>query len=144
MPPFCPFSKPAAGFTLIELMVVVAILAVLGLVVATNVFPYLTESRQVVARTNIETLKNAVLNYKMKHYALPEKLHLLLEPDEKNADQPYLESKDLLYDPWERELHYIVFSSTEFEIKSLGADNAEGGDGEARDISSKDSKYDDE
>lgn len=47
-------------------MVVVAILGVLGLVVATNVFPCLIDTGQTVARTNIETMKNAVQNYRMK------------------------------------------------------------------------------
>jgi general secretion pathway protein G len=128
------------AFTLIELMVVVAILGVLGLVVATNVFPYFTQSQQTVAKTNIETLKAAVQKFKLDNFRLPETLEVLLEPNEKNASEPYIEDYDMLLDPWENEYVYIVESKTKFEIKSLGADGVEGGEGEDVDISSRDTR----
>jgi len=132
---------PAGGFTLIELMVVVAILGVLGLVVATNVFPSFTKSQQVVARTNITTLKNAILKFKLDNNKLPDTLDALLEPNENNADEPYIDDPDLLLDPWDNPYIYTVESRTRFEIKSLGADNVEGGSGEDVDISSKDTRW---
>lgn len=135
-------SRSTIGFTLIELMVVVAILGVLGLVVATNVMPYFTRSQQTVAKTNIDTLKATVQKYRLDNFRLPDNLQILLEPNEHNADEPYLESTDILFDPWGNEFLYIVESSKSFEIKSLGSDNVEGGDGDARDISSKDTRHD--
>lgn len=134
-------SRSSKGFTLIELMVVVAILGVLGLVVATNVFPYFTKSQQTVAKTNITTLKAAVQTYRLHNFRLPDSLNVLLEPNENNADEAYLESTDSLFDPWGNEFLYIVESSKSFEIKSLGSDNVEGGEGDARDISSKDTRH---
>jgi len=129
--------KSKQAFTLIELMVVVAILGVLGLVVATNVFPYFAKAQKTVARTNIETLKASVQKYKLDNFRLPETLELLLEPNEKNANEPYIEDYDMLLDPWENEYVYIIESKTKFEIKS---DGIEGGEGEDVDISSKDSR----
>jgi len=129
------------GFTLIELMVVVAILGVLGLVVATNVLPYLTRSQQTAAKANIKTLSAALKAYKLNNFHYPENLEVLLEPDEKNADEPYLEGDSILYDPWDFPYIYFLEGKSSFEIKSLGADNVEGGTGEDTDISSRDSKH---
>jgi len=135
-------SRSTKGFTLIELMVVVAILGVLGLVVATNVMPYFTKSQQTVAKTNIDTLKATIQKYRLDNFRLPDSLQVLLEPNENNADEAYLENADILFDPWGNEYLYIIESSNSFEIKSLGSDNVEGGDGNARDISSKDTRQD--
>ena len=84
------------GFTLIELMVVVAILGVLALIVAQNVLPYFTESQQTVAKTNISTLKNAVNAYRLKHFRYPDSLDVLCQPDEKFNNEPYLENEEAL------------------------------------------------
>jgi general secretion pathway protein G len=139
-------SRPGGkkGFTLIELMVVVAILGVLGLVVATNIFPAIGKTKQTVARSNIEALKGAVQTYKLANNKIPETLDQLTEPDPKNMDEPYLEDADLLFDPWDFPYQYLVESRSKFEIKSLGADGLEGGEGEDADISSKDSRRDTE
>jgi general secretion pathway protein G len=123
------------GFTLIELMVVVAILGVLGLIVAQNVMPYFAESQQTVAKTNIETLKNAVLAYKLKNFRYPTSLNDLLQPDEKFNNEPYIQSEEALLDPWGTPYHYVLMSG-KFEIISYGEDGMEGGEGAAADISS--------
>jgi general secretion pathway protein G len=128
------------AFTLIELMVVVAILGVLGMVVATNVFPYFWEGQQTVTRTNIKTLAAEITKYRFHHFRLPEDLDALLQPNEKNMDQPYIENADLLLDPWGYDYIYVIENDAGFEIKSLGSDQTEGGEGAAQDISSKDSR----
>ncbi len=133
-------SKTSRGFTLIELMVVVAILGVLGMIVAKSVFPAFTKTQQTVARTNIETLKQAIQMYRLNNYRIPDNLEILLEPDEKNAGESYLENADALLDPWGNPFFYTVESGSRFEIKSLGRDYMEGGTGEDGDISSKDTR----
>lgn len=130
--------KRTPGFTLIELMVVVAILGVLGLIVAQNLFPEVAKSTVTVAKTNIEILKSAVTRYRMdNHLKLPGSLEELLQPNENNLGDPYLEKEEDLLDPWGNPYVYQIIGGRNFEIKSLGADGMEGGEGENADISSK-------
>lgn len=129
--------KQTQGFTLIELMVVVAILGVLGLVVARNLFPEVAKATRTTAKTNIEILKSEVTRYRMdNHLKLPGSLEELLQPNENNMGAPYLDKEEDLLDPWGNPYIYQVMGSS-FEIKSLGADGMEGGEGENADISSK-------
>jgi general secretion pathway protein G len=135
-------GKKKKGFTLIELMVVVAILGFLGMIVATNIFPKLAKSQRTVAETNIEILKAAVEQYRMDNFLkLPGSLDELLQPNENNMNQSYLENEDDLLDPWGNPYMYTVLGSS-FEILSLGADGLEGGENENEDISSKGKKRD--
>lgn len=134
-------KQASRGFTLIEIMVVVAILGVLGLIVAVNVFPNLVTAKQTTARTNIKTLHQAVKSFQMHHSKLPDQLEELLMPCEQNGKSPYIENSDILVDPWDFEYVYIKDSDSQFEIKSLGADNTEGGEEGAQDISSKDTRW---
>ena len=130
------------GFTLIELMLVVAILGVLGLVVATEIFPYFARSQITVAKTNIETIKMAVDAYRMENgLRLPSTLDELLEPNENHFNRPYLEKAEYLLDPWNNPYTYNVMGS-DYEIISFGADGMEGGEAENADISSKGDRQD--
>lgn len=135
-------KKRTKGFSLIELMLVVAILGVLGLVVARNVLPYFFQSQQAVAKTNIETLKSIVQSFHMENHRLPESLDELLEPNEKHLNEPYIEKPEDLLDPWQNDYVYII-NGSKFEIKSLGADGMEGGEGQDADISSLGENRDD-
>ena len=133
-------GRRARGFTLIELMLVVAILGVLGMVVATQIFPYFAKSQITVAKTNIDILKQAVEAYRMDNFLkLPSSLDELLQPNENHLNKPYIEKAEDLIDPWGNPYVYMVQGS-DFEIISYGADGMEGGEGENADISSKGDK----
>ena len=133
-------DRKRKGFTLIELMLVVAILGVLGLVVATEIFPYFAKSQITVAKTNIDILKQAVEAYRMDNFLkLPSSLEELLQPNENHLNKPYIEKAEDLIDPWGNPYVYQVQGS-DFEIISYGADGMEGGEGENADISSKGDK----
>jgi general secretion pathway protein G len=135
-------TRKKKGFTLIELMVVVAILGVLGLIAAQNLLPRLAKSQKEVAKANIKTLEAAVESYRMdNNLRLPGSLDELLQPNENNMNEPYLKNEDMLYDPWEN-LYVFIPSGNGFEIKSLGADGMEGGENQDADISSKGTRRD--
>ena len=129
-------NRKTRGFSLIELMLVIAILGVLGLVVVRNVIPEFAKSQVTVAKTNIETIKGVIKSYRMGNgLKLPPTLEELLLPNDNNMGEPYLENREDIIDPWGNEYQYIV-QGNKFEIISLGADGQEGGEGENADISS--------
>ncbi|MBU0755653.1 MAG: type II secretion system protein GspG, partial [Planctomycetes bacterium] len=68
-------------------------------------------------------------------------LEELLQPNENNMNQAYLEQEDDLIDPWGNPYIYTVLGNG-FEILSMGADGMEGGENENEDISSKGKKKD--
>jgi general secretion pathway protein G len=90
------------GFTLMEVLVVVAILIVLaGIGVA--VFGYLESSKEKAAQLQIRNIETAVTKYNLDHGQFPESLQILATPQE--GHHAYLEAKDL-YDPWNRPYVY--------------------------------------
>lgn len=136
--------KRQSGFTLIEIMVVLAILGFLVAMVAPNILGRTGEAQVKIAKAQIKEISNALDLYKLDNYFYPstsQGLNALVEkpsgsPEPKNWKAGgYM--KKLPQDPWGNEYIYITEGGS-FEIISLGADGAEGGEEEAADISSKD------
>ena len=126
------------GFTLIELMIVIAILGILATIVAKNFMPMLGKGKVAAAKTSIKSLKEAVTYYWQNNNKLPESLDVLTQPDPNNFDEAYIDNSDALTDPWGNPYEYKVEGSRKFVIISYGADGMPGGEGEDADISSKD------
>ncbi len=132
-----------AGFTLIEIMVVVAIIAILGAAVVPKIMSRPDEARRVRAQTDIGSIAAALEMYKLDNFAYPstdQGLQALVEkptgdPEPANwTEGGYLQS--LKKDPWGRD--YVYVSPGEngpFDLLSLAADGAEGGEGSGADIS---------
>ena len=120
-----------AGFTLVELMVVIAILAILASVVGFNLLGAIGEGNQGAAKTEIKTLSGAVVMYKLHHGKFPPDLESLIN----NQRQNYLDKKEIPSDPWGNKYLYTVEGSN-FKIVSYGGDGQPGGDGENADIAS--------
>ncbi|MCP5325692.1 MAG: type II secretion system major pseudopilin GspG [Oceanospirillaceae bacterium] len=136
--------KRQSGFTLIEIMVVLAILGFLVAMVAPNILGRTGEAQVKIAKAQIKEISNALDLYKLDNYFYPstsQGLNALVEkpsgsPEPKNWKAGgYM--KKLPQDPWGNDYIYITEGGS-FEIISLGADGAEGGEEEAADISSKD------
>jgi len=129
-----------AGFTLLELLVVLAILALLAGLVAPRVLNQLAGAKSDTAKIQINNIETALDLYRldMGHYpAQSEGLDgLILAPaDTPQWRGPYLSKKEGLVDPWGAPYGYRVpGEGREFDIYSLGADKAEGGEGENRDV----------
>jgi general secretion pathway protein G len=133
-------SRPArpAGFTLIEIMVVIAIIGLLMTIVAPNVMRHFKEAQVTTTKSKMATVKQALDEYRMKRTKLPDSLDVLLEPDDKNLGDAYLEQENI-QDAWGNPFQYVK-QGNKFDIISLGADGIEGGENEDADIHSNKSE----
>jgi general secretion pathway protein G len=129
-----------AGFTLVELLVVMVILVLLASLVAPRVVGYLGSSRSKAAKVQVQSLSTALELYKVDTGRYPttsEGLKALVEaPTGATAwNGPYLTKKEVPIDPWGRPYAYrSPGQHGPFDISSLGADNQPGGTGENEDV----------
>ncbi|MGE5506299.1 MAG: type II secretion system major pseudopilin GspG [Actinomycetota bacterium] len=127
------------GFTLLELLVVLAILGLLMAVAAPQVLKHLGTAKVDAARIQVQSLATTLDLYKLRtgHYPSEQDglLALVNKPaTEAQWDGPYLRRKDALVDPWGRPYQYRnPGRHAPVDIFSLGADGVEGGEGENSD-----------
>lgn len=133
-------SRRSAGFTLIEIMVVITLIGLIATIVVPGVMDRLEEGKVTTTKAKMTNLKGVLDQFRMHHSKYPDSLNQLMEPSERNMGEPYVDDPDLMRDSWEQEFVYTKLSSRKFEIVSLGADGLEGGEGPDRDISSDKSK----
>jgi general secretion pathway protein G len=131
---------PILGFTLVELMVVLLILAMLTTIAAPRVTKYLSKAKTGTAKIQVDALSAAVDSFILDVGRAPtqsEGLKALLSApsDTANWDGPYLKKSASLIDPWGRPyLYKHPGQHSDYDILTLAADNKEGGDGDAGDI----------
>ena len=132
----------AAGFTLIELMVVLVIIGVLAALIVPNVLDRAEDARITAARTDVGNLTQALKLYKLDNHRYPTAEQglqaLLTRPGTGPAApnwKPYLEK--LPNDPWGRPYQYLNPGlKGEVDVMSFGADGQAGGEGANADIGS--------
>lgn len=130
------------GFTLIELMVVLVIIAVITGLVAQNFIGRDQAAMQQAARADISTIENALQLYRLDNGVFPstqQGLAALLSapggaPVPRRWRGPYLRNEPI--DPWGHPYQYINHNGQQIEIISYGADRQPGGTSDAADISS--------
>jgi general secretion pathway protein G len=129
------------GFTLLELLIVIALLGLLSVVGTVQLLEYLGRARSDTTRLQIDQLTMALDLYRVDVGRLPtteEGLRSLLEPpaEAKGWRGPYLRKSEAIVDPWGRP---FVFrrpgQSGPYEVVSYGADGQPGGTGEDIDVS---------
>ena len=131
-----------AGFTLIELMVVLVIIGVLAALIVPNVLDRADDARVMAARTDVNNLMQALKLYKLDNQRLPTSEQglqaLIAKPTSGPIPtnwKPYLEK--LPNDPWSRPYQYLNPGiKGEVDVMSLGADGQAGGEGKNADIGS--------
>jgi general secretion pathway protein G len=128
--------KSSRGFTLMELLIVMAILAMLAALVGPALFSNLGRGQRSAAQTQMDALATALDSYRLDVGRYPRDLDGLLENDTgRDAwNGPYLERAEVIpLDPWGNEYVYSA-EGRSFELMSLGADGAPGGEGDDADI----------
>lgn len=130
----------SGGFTLIELLVVLVILGLLAGLVGPQVMKYLGSAKTDSARLQIEDLGASLDLYRLEVGRYPtteEGLQALVEapPGANHWNGPYLKKKLVPDDPWGNDYQYrFPGQYGPYDLYSLGADNAVGGEGENQDI----------
>ncbi|MCQ8118285.1 type II secretion system major pseudopilin GspG [Methylomonas rosea] len=130
------------GFTLLELLVVLGIIAMLAGIVGPQVMKHMGASKTKAARVQIEDLAASLDMYKLDEGRYPtaqQGLAALVErpADAKRWNGPYLRKDKIPQDPWNQDYHYVFPGQHgKFDLFSYGADEKEGGEGEDQDINS--------
>lgn len=129
-----------AGFTLIELLIVLGILALLAGIVTPQVLRYMGKARTEAAKVQISAISSALELYALDNGAYPSSqigLAALIQKPQgaQRWNGPYLKKAEGLKDPWGRPYQYrFPGRAGNFEVFSLGRDNAPGGSGEDADV----------
>jgi len=133
----------AAGFTLLELLVVIVIIGLLAAYVGPKYFSQLGKSELTVTRAQIEAFEKSLDTFRLdvgRYPTTEEGLNALMTAPPAVAAKwngPYLK-KGVPLDPWGHVYQYRAPGTKgDYEIVSLGKDGQQGGSGEAADISSQ-------
>lgn len=139
------FDKPvayrfSAGFTLLELLVVVAIIGLLAAYVGPRYVSQLSKSEVTAARTQVEAIARALESFRLDNGGYPSAeigLRALISRPTNlpRWNGPYLQ-KEVPLDPWGHAYVYrpVAANGRDFELLSLGRDGRPGGSGENADI----------
>jgi len=138
----CRTAARRRGFTLIELLVVLVIIGVLGALIVPNLFSSLDDARATAARTDVNTLVQALKRYKLDNQRYPsadQGLDALVRRPTVGVVppnwKPYLDK--LPADPWNRPYQYLNPGVRgEIDVFSFGADGQPGGEDKNADIGS--------
>jgi general secretion pathway protein G len=133
-------ARRDAGFTLLELLVVVTILVALAAAVGTVALNFLGGARADAARIQMGQIEAGLDLFRLDVGRYPtegEGLSALLErpAGAERWNGPYVKGDETLKDPWGGPFRYAAPGADEpYDLLSLGADGAEGGEGEAADV----------
>lgn len=123
------------GFTLMEIMVVIAIIGLLMTLVAPQVYNRLREANVTATKAKMANIiQPAIEDYKRHHGGkVPDSLQELTQPSKQNLGEAYLTDEQIM-DAWQQPFVYTKTSSRKFELMSYGADGMDGGENDDADI----------
>ncbi|WAJ27827.1 type II secretion system major pseudopilin GspG [Antarcticirhabdus aurantiaca] len=132
-------GETEAGFTLVELLVVLAIIALVATLVGPRVLGYVGAAKADTASVQVRNISSALELYFLDTGSYPDPvagLSALVENrGAPNWNGPYLKNASGLADPWGRAYAYESTGVT-YRVTSLGRDGQPGGEGEDADIAS--------
>jgi len=136
--------RPRDGFTLIEILVVIAVISLLAALVAPNVLQHVGTAKDAAARSQMEMLGAALDAYRLDNGRYPSTAQGLealwaeptANPRPTNWRGPYLR-KAVPMDPWDNPYVYVSpgdMNPSGYDLQSYGADGIEGGEGDDADV----------
>ena len=132
--------RPARGFTLLELLVVMVIIGLLAGIVAPRYFAQVGKSQVKAVKAQVDALDKALEQYRIDVGHLPTNEQgmaaLQVQPQgEQNWAGPYLK-KEVPLDPWGHPYNYVVpgTHNNDYDLWSWGKDGVQGGTGEDADV----------
>lgn len=133
-----PARRRSSGFSLVEILVVVAIISLLLTLVGPAAMRHLQASRSTTAETQIRQLRAAldIFHIDVGRYPTEEeglRALVLGDPTNNGWNGPYLRDGALPKDPWGNHYRYTLVDGRPI-LSSLGADGKPGGEGEDSDI----------
>ncbi len=115
-----------AGFTLVEIMVVIVILGLLMTIVGTNVLGQTEKAAIDTAKMQVRNIHDAVKTYMAQNAMEIPNWEQLITPDDRG--HAYMDIQEPLIDPWDNE--YVITVDPDYENKALvvsyGPDKIEG------------------
>ena len=140
--PGLPARRRHAGFTLIEIMVVVVIIGLLAAVILPNVLGNVDKAGIAKAKQDIRTIQTALVMFKLDNFIYPT-TEMGLKALKEKPDSPLIKNwrsggylQSLSKDPWKNDYVYVIPGTHggDYDLYSLGADGQPGGDGINADI----------
>ena len=139
--------RNSAGFTLIEIMVVIIILGLLAAIVMPRIVGGTDRARYEQAKVQMRILEDSLKRYKLDNGRFPttdQGLEALVVPPTTGVvprnypNGGYLDKPEIPTDPWGNNFVYVSpgQNGPDFDLKSFGADGLEGGEGYDADLES--------
>lgn len=125
-------KKRVGGFTLIEIMIVLAIIGIIFSFVGVNVMKKFKESKESAAKIQIASYEQALQSYYLAHSRYPtssQGLEALVKKPAggpENWSGPYTAKKELVKDPWDMPYRYSCDDGQHYKISSDGPDQQPG------------------
>lgn len=120
-----------AAFTLMEMMLVLAIIAILIAIGAVTLGEVDENAKFTAAEAQMSTLKTAITQYKTLNRAMPPSLEALVTPPANARHKRQLVKEEGIIDPWGSKFQYRTpgrNSKSAYDIYSMGPDKKDGGD----------------
>ena len=111
------------GFTLIEILIVVAIIGLIASLIAPNLIGRFEKSKEEIAKAQVEMLSSAVTSFMIDMNRYPKSLDELINSTEPKWRGPYLSKRKVPQDPWGRDYQFkSPGDHGPFDLYSLGSE----------------------
>jgi general secretion pathway protein G len=133
-------NSKQGGFTLVEMIVVIAIIGVLATVIVVRYSGQTDQAKVAAAKSQLSQIESAIISFQSQNGRLPQSLSELVERPSNAPNWPdggYLKTRGVPKDPWGHEYGYRLVGRR-FEITCMGADGMDGGSGPDADFTNED------